>query len=61
MEKNLTSLLLYDTRPSDLRIWPLPIAAWEQESVDFEKRCRVRSGIEGTISEADRMTGPKRV
>ena len=33
----------------------------EQETVDFKERYKIRSGIEGTISEADRLTGLKRV
>ena len=32
----------------------------EQETVDFKERYKIRSGIEGTISEADRLTGLKR-
>jgi hypothetical protein len=33
----------------------------EQETVDFKERYKIRSGIEATISEADRLTGLKRV
>lgn len=32
----------------------------EQDSSDFKERYRIRSGIEATISEADRVTGLKR-
>jgi len=32
----------------------------EQESEDFKERYKIRSGIEATISEADRLTGLKR-
>lgn len=34
---------------------------YEQESKSFKQRYKVRSGIEATISEADRVTGLKRV
>jgi hypothetical protein len=33
----------------------------EQEDSDFKERYKIRSGVEGTISEADRITGLKRV
>ncbi len=33
----------------------------EQETADFKERYKIRSGIEATISEADRVTGLKRV
>jgi len=33
----------------------------EQETTDFKERYKIRSGIEATISEADRVTGLKRV
>ena len=32
----------------------------EQETSDFKERYKIRSGIEATISEADRLTGFKR-
>ena len=33
----------------------------EQETSDFKERYKIRSGIEATISEADRLTGFKRI
>ena len=33
----------------------------EQETRDFKERYKIRSGIEAAISEADRLTGLKRV
>jgi hypothetical protein len=33
----------------------------EQEGKDFKERYKIRSGIEATVSEADRVTGLKKV